>query len=79
MRSKDRQGQKPEEESEEKKAEKGEVPITTLAAITTVNRFYEATAGTAKKLSQIMDTDEHLENQYWTCCSRQKNIMNFFI
>jgi hypothetical protein len=26
-----------------------------------------------------MDTDEHLENQYWTCCSRQKNIMNFFI
>jgi hypothetical protein len=71
MRSKDgKEAEEPEEEDkEEEEEEKLELSVPTLSealeVIRTLNRFYEATAGNSKKLSQIVDIEEHLENEYW--------------
>jgi hypothetical protein len=59
---------------------KTEVPIPILSealeAIISVNLFYESRAGNSKIVSQIMDTEEHIENHYWVSRRRQLNIMS---
>jgi hypothetical protein len=50
-----------------------------LEAIKTANRLYEAAAGNSKKLLQIVDIEEHLENLYWARRSRQKKTTDFFV
>jgi hypothetical protein len=83
MGSKDeKEAEEPEEEDKEEEEKKGELSIPTLSealeAIMTVKRFYEATAGNSKILWQIVDIEEHLENQCWARRSIQKKITDFF-
>jgi hypothetical protein len=84
MGSKDeKEAELEEEDKEEEEEEKVELSIPTLSealeAIKTVNSFYEATAGNSKKLSQILDIEERLENQCWERRSRHKKITDFFV
>jgi hypothetical protein len=71
------------EDIKKKENEKVEVSIPTLSealeAIKIINHFYKAVEGNSKILSQIIDTEQHLQNQYWAHHSRQKKIRDFFI
>jgi hypothetical protein len=46
-------------------------------AIRAVSLFYEARAGNSKTVSQIMGTEQYLENQYWASWRRQMKITNY--
>jgi hypothetical protein len=48
-----------------------------LEAIRFVKCLCESRAGNSKILSQVMDTEEHLENHYWASCRRQLKITDF--
>jgi hypothetical protein len=80
-------GNKDGKEAEEPKKKirgrrKVEVSVPTLRkaleAIATINCFCKAAAGNSKKLLQIMDTKEHLENLSWACDSIQEKSWIFF-
>jgi hypothetical protein len=70
-----------EDKEDEEEEEKAQVPMSSvseaLKAIRVANHFYEARARNSKIKSQIMDTEQHLENQYWASRRRQMKITDY--
>jgi hypothetical protein len=60
---------------------KTEVPIPAvseaLESIRVVNHLYKSRARNSKIVSQVMDTEEHLEHRHWTSRRRQLKLTDY--
>ena len=64
------------EETEDKIKVPNPAVSEAVESIRVVNRLYESRAGNSKIVSQVMDTEEHLEHRHWTSRRRWLKITN---
>jgi hypothetical protein len=65
------------EETEDKIKVPNPAVSEALESIRVVNCLYESRAGNSKIVSQVMDTEEHLEHHHCTSRRRQLKITNY--